>query len=104
MNRQKREGQVLSTGVSRDQLITRGDLEDFKSELIFELKNIVLDANAPVRKKWMRSSEIKKSLGISGGTLQTLRTNGRLPYTKIGGIFFYSVDAIEEALQKGVKK
>jgi hypothetical protein len=50
-------------------------------------------------KKWLKSSEVRKMLGISPGTLQNLRVNGSLPFTKIGGIIFYSQEDIERLLK-----
>jgi len=32
---------------------------------------------------------VRKLLGVSNGTLQTLRVNGSLPFSKIGGLYFY---------------
>ena len=34
-------------------------------------------------------------LDVSTGTLQTLRINGTLPYTLIGGVIYYDADDIE---------
>jgi hypothetical protein len=46
------------------------------------------DSGYKPEKKWLKSSEVKKMLGISPGTLQNLRINGMLPFTKIGGLSF----------------
>ena len=40
----------------------------------------------------------KTVLQISPGTLQNLRINGTLPYTKIGGIIYYDTEEIQEIL------
>jgi hypothetical protein len=39
-------------------------------------------------------------LNISAGTLQTLRNNGKLPYTKIGGLIYYDATEIDGILTK----
>jgi hypothetical protein len=41
-------------------------------------------------------------LGISHGTLQNLRINRSLPYTKLGGIMFYKYEDIEKILEAGL--
>jgi hypothetical protein len=37
---------------------------------------------------------------ISTGTLHNLRANGTLPFTKIGGVAFYDMIAVEQILEK----
>jgi hypothetical protein len=39
-------------------------------------------------------------LSISPGTLQNLRINGTIPYTKIGGVLYYDADEINSVLKK----
>ena len=39
-------------------------------------------------------------VGISPGTLQNLRINGTLPYTKIGGVLYYDQREIMEVLER----
>jgi len=51
-----------------------------------------------LEKKFLRSTEVRKMLGISVGTLQNLRVNGTLPYTKVGGIIFYDQKDIAKML------
>jgi hypothetical protein len=43
-------------------------------------------------------------LGISSGTLQNLRVNRTLSYTKIGGIVFYRYDDIARLLNSQTSK
>jgi helix-turn-helix protein len=49
-------------------------------------------------KKWLKSYEVKKILNISTGTLQNLRSNGTLPYTKIGGLIYYDAELINKVM------
>jgi predicted site-specific integrase-resolvase len=49
-------------------------------------------------KKWLKSYEVRELLNISPGTLQNLRINGTLPYTKIGGVMFYDYEDIKKIL------
>jgi hypothetical protein len=80
--------------IYRDQLITLGDLEIFKRELLEEIRNLLNARNSSAPKKWLRSAEVRKLLGISPATLQNLRVNGLLKYSKVGGTMFYEYDAI----------
>lgn len=86
--------------VHRDQLITISDLEAFKSNLILEIKNILQGGSANQEKKWLRSSEVRKMLGVSPGTLQNLRINNLLPFKKVRGIVFYKYEDIEKLLSQ----
>ena len=44
--------------------------------------------------------KVRELLGISPGTLQNLRINGTLPYTKVGGIVYYDQEEIMEVMEK----
>ncbi|TDE04271.1 helix-turn-helix domain-containing protein [Flavobacterium sandaracinum] len=80
------------------QLITKGDLVEFKNTLISELKEII--SQNPEPKKWLKSAEVKELLKISNGTLQNLRINGTLDYTKVGSIIYYKYDDLKKLLEK----
>lgn len=82
------------------QIITTDDLREFKIELLDEIRNIVSEQKSATTKKWLKSVEVRKLLNISPGTLQTLRINGTLPYTKIGGTNYYNLTDIEKLLSK----
>ncbi|WP_208643520.1 helix-turn-helix domain-containing protein [Pedobacter miscanthi] len=79
------------------EIITKEDLQAFGSELLNEIKKIIR-LDKPVKKKYIRGHEVRKLLGISQGTLQNLRLNGTLPYSKIGSIYFYLHDTVEELM------
>lgn len=86
------------------QIITTDDLREFKVELLDEIRILITEQKTSVTKKWMKSVEVRKLLNISPGTLQTLRLNGTLPYTKIGGTNYYNVSDIEFLLTENKKK
>jgi hypothetical protein len=89
--------------VCRDQLVTLGDLEEFKDDLLLSIKAIIQSHAPQPVKKWLKSYEVKKILNISTGTLQNLRSNGTLPHTKIGGLIYYDAELINKVMagQKG---
>lgn len=81
-------------------LITRQDLEQFKIEMFAELKKLIQIPGTASTKRWLKSVDVRKMLSISPGTLQNLRVNGTLSYTKIGGMMFYKVEDVERMLEK----
>jgi isocitrate dehydrogenase kinase/phosphatase len=86
------------------QVLTTDDLFIFKTELLDELKKLLKEnAGQPV-KKWLKSYEVRKILAISPGTLQNLRVNGSLPYTKIGGVIYYDYADIQNMLQSNKRQ
>lgn len=82
----------------REQILTTEDLEVFRNNLLQELKKIVKELVGNPGKKWLKSFEVKKLLGISPGKLQNLRVNGTLPYTQIGGVILYDYEDIQKML------
>jgi hypothetical protein len=81
----------------REQIITREDLNEFRNVLLNDLKEI-FQSNPQQTKQWLKSNEVRKMLNISPGTLQNLRINGTITYTKIGGILYYDNSDIEKLL------
>lgn len=82
------------------ELITRDDLEKFKKDLLEEIRHMQMypRKKGQESKAWLKSFEVRKLLGISAGTLQNLRINGTLPFSKIGGLLYYKYEDIEKLL------
>ena len=80
-------------------LITRQDFEQFKKELFDELKKLQIHPATSDAKEWLKSAEVRKLLKISPGTLQNLRINGTLAYTRIGSIIYYKYADILKVLE-----
>ena len=79
-------------------IITTEDLQQFKQELIDEIKELLSENSGLSTKKWLKSPEVRKLLSISPGTLQNMRVNGTLPFTKIGGVIYYDYQDIQKML------
>jgi len=81
------------------EIITNEDLNRFKVELFEKLK-VMLDEHLKphTSKKWLKTTEVLRMLKISPSTLQTLRLNGTLPYTKIGCTLYYDSQDINQIL------
>ena len=91
-------------------IITQEDLDQFKTQFFQEQKlvlekfkeDITGSTKIPESNgvKWLKSHQVQRMLGISPGTLQTLRINGTIPFSKVGGSIFYSVDDVQKVLEK----
>jgi hypothetical protein len=79
------------------EILTREDLAVFKAELLTGLRELITSHPAQPR-KWLKSYEVKELLNISSGTLQNMRINGTLSYTKVGGLIFYDYADIEKLM------
>jgi hypothetical protein len=86
--------------LSRDQIATTGDLLALKKELIDEIKDLLKGRQNLSQKPWLKSADVRRMLSISDGTLQTLRINGTIPYTKIGGAIYYAYEDIVKLMEE----
>lgn len=82
------------------EIITTDDLREFKTDLLKEIKRILAIHGGEITKKWLKSGEVRKLLSISHGTLQNLRVNGTLPYTKIGSVIYYDREEIMKMMSE----
>lgn len=80
------------------ELVTVDDLQSFKKEILAEISTLLEGKTKP--KKWLRSANVKDMLNISDGTLQTLRVNGTLPFTKMGKTIYYEYDDVVRILNQ----
>jgi hypothetical protein len=80
------------------EFITKSDLENFKSDIIKEVANLINGKQE--NKKWLKSADVRKMLNISPGTLQHLRVSRVLPFTKIGGLVYYEYNEVLKVLDK----
>ncbi len=85
------------------EILTKQDLSEFRTLLLNDFREL-LQTKPQQTKQWLKSSEVRKLLNISPGTLQTLRINKTLSYTKIGGIIYYGYQDIEKLLEQNTVK
>jgi hypothetical protein len=83
-----------------NQLVTLGDLDRFRDELVKEMKWLLSQKQTAPERQWLKSGEVRKLLQISPGTLQHLRKSGKLPFTKLGSIIYYEREAIKSLLER----
>ncbi|WP_034893841.1 helix-turn-helix domain-containing protein [Gillisia sp. Hel_I_29] len=79
-------------------IITTDDLRDFKLELLEDIKKLITKRASVNLKRYLKSTEVMEVLQLSPGTLQNLRINGTLPYSKIGGIIYYDSEEIDKLM------
>jgi hypothetical protein len=84
------------------EIITKEDLKEFKNEMLTEIRQLMQPGQGQ-SKKWLKSNEVRKLLNISPGTLQNLRINGTLSFTRIGSIIYYKAEDINKLLEGGLK-
>ncbi|MEP7375971.1 MAG: helix-turn-helix domain-containing protein [Chitinophagaceae bacterium] len=84
-------------------ILTKEDLNQFKEELFTEIRQTLHEAKPQV-KQWLKSDEVKDLLKVSASTLQTLRINGTLTYTKLGGIIYYDYSHIEKVMKDNLRE
>jgi Helix-turn-helix domain len=90
--------------IYREQILTVDDLNDFKRQLLFEIKSLLKEQGGQPTKKWLKSRDVRKLLNISPGTLQTLRMKGILPYKRVGGLIYHDSDDIQRMLESNKAK
>ena len=86
------------------ELVTTDDLREFKIEILAAIKKLFNEYYGQPAKKWLKSGEVRKLLGISPGTLQNLRVTGTLPFTKVGGTLYYDYQDVRKMLEENQKK
>lgn len=81
------------------ELITTDDLREFKIELLSDIKEILQSRKTSEPIRFLKSAQVRKMLGLSPNTLLNLRTNGTLPFSKIGGIVFFDRNDIVKMMK-----
>lgn len=80
------------------EVITKEDLQEFKTQLLDDIRLLLTPPEAKLIKPWLKNLEVRKLLGISSNTLQRLRIAGKLRSSKVGGIHYYRYEDIEKLL------
>ena len=85
------------------EIITIEDLEKFEERILEGMATLINEKVNPESKEekvWLKSHNVQRMLSISPGTLQNLRVNGTIPYTKVGGVIFYDKEDIIRVMQE----
>ncbi len=89
-------------------IITPKDLVKLKKEPLIEIKTLLdeqkLNTEPPKpEKQCIKSHQVQRMLAISPGTLQNLRINGTIPYSKLGGVLLYDKNEIERIFETNMR-
>lgn len=76
------------------------DVREIKAALNFMMKSSLNQ----LKEEWIDGQVVMQTLHISVRTLQSLRDNGTLPFSRINGKFYYKVSDIDEMLQANYSK
>jgi hypothetical protein len=81
------------------EFLTREDYLKLDGKLckIIELLSV---KNPLEEKEWLKSGEVKSILGCSDATLKNYRDACKLPYSKIGGTYYYLRTEVERTLNQ----
>jgi hypothetical protein len=81
------------------EFVTVQDLIQVKNEILDEIRKLQ-SGNKAIEKKWLRTRDVIKLLNCSAGTLQNLRINGTIEFTRLGGTLLYSAESITKVLER----
>jgi len=90
--------------MSERDFVTKEDLLEFKKQMLEEFKELLDSMPAKSNRRWIKTYRVKEMLDLSDGTLQTLRNNGTLPYTLLGGLALYDYDELVALMDKNRQK
>lgn len=84
--------------MKQNEIATIADLDRLKNEIVLAITSSIETQIKP--KKWLKSTDVREILQVSPATLQTLRINGTLPFTKIGKTFYYDFNEIMRIMEE----
>ena len=70
---------------------------------MFEAISYLVD-NGHKSKRWLKSEEVQEMLSISPSILQNLRQSRKIPFTRLGGVYYYPEQGIIDELEKNLKR
>jgi hypothetical protein len=91
--------------MDKNTLATQDDIAQLKSELVREFRDLIQEAIGHMpAKRWLKSADVKKILGISHGFFKALRDDCTLPFTKLGGAIYYDYQDIIQMMAANKKQ
>ena len=76
------------------EIVTKEMLDEFKQELKRDLSEINNNISQHYPKKLMKNQDLMDYLGCSYTTIEKLRASNKLPYKKVMGTYYYSIDEV----------
>ena len=81
-----------------NQLLTKEDLVEFRKNVVADIRELII--KSVEKPTWIKSGEARQLLKISRSTLQLMRINGAISFTKLGNIFYYNYEDINKMMNK----
>lgn len=81
-------------------IVTKEDLENFKTDLFAELQKLLSEKKTKEVREYLKTWEVMKAFDISKGTLQAMRANGKLPFTRMGKCIYFKYEDIKRLLDE----
>ncbi len=82
------------------ELLTKDDLNLFKTELFNEIKTLLLEHKPKGQKEYLKTWEVIKNFDISKGKLQAMRESGKIPFTRIGKCIYFEYADIKKIMDE----
>lgn len=82
--------------------LTREDYQ-LLDEKLSKILALVASTDSVEQKPVIKSAEVKRILNCSDATLKNYRDTGKLPYSKIGGTYYYKSHEVENMLKANGK-
>jgi hypothetical protein len=86
------------------EIITREDLQHFRTQLLNELKEFIQQLKKETSSSVVegyKTKHVRKILDCSNGKLQALRISGKLRCNKVGGTLYYRREDVQKLLNEG---
>lgn len=87
-----------TNSTTANQLLTKEDLVEFRKNVVADIQELIIKSTE--KPTWIKSGEARQILKISRSTLQLLRVNGTISFTKLGNTFYYNYEDINKVLNK----
>jgi hypothetical protein len=85
-----------------EEVITKEDLQNFRMQLLNDIKQVIHSIQPEEKPEWVKSGEVRKILHVSPNTLQNLRINGKLHPKKISGSWYYCLSEIKALFKQTI--
>ena len=84
-------------------ILTIDEILEFHNRLVKELTELFNNVKRD-EKHWIKTADVRKLLGCSSKTIQNYRSNGILPFTKLGGTHYYDKGEVLKLLDDNLMK
>lgn len=88
------------------EVITKEDLRQFGLLLFDKIQTVLKEMNyvekVSVDPEWLKSRAVRKLLDISAGSVQNLRTTGKIRFKKVLGSYYYNKEDLQRLFKDAI--